>query len=78
MHASDTGLDDRDLGLRAAERWNVLQAGNPDAWVRTVIYRQHISWWRRTRRESTVLRAPEAVTHPDSEAGLLLRDALAG
>jgi RNA polymerase sigma-70 factor (sigma-E family) len=63
--------------IRAAERWDVLQAGNPDAWVRTVMYRQNISWWRRTQRESTVLRAPEAVTHPDSEAGLLLRRALA-
>lgn len=63
--------------IRAAERWDVLQAGNPDAWMRTVMYRQHVSWWRRTRRELTVESVPDAATHPDNAAGLLLRDALA-
>lgn len=63
--------------IRAAERWDVLQAGNPDAWMRTVMYRQHVSWWRRTRHELTVERVPDASNQTDSEAGLLLRDALA-
>lgn len=63
--------------IRAAERWGVLQTGNPDAWVRTVMYRQHVSWWRRTRHELTVERVPDAATHSDIETGLLLRDALA-
>jgi RNA polymerase sigma-70 factor (sigma-E family) len=63
--------------IRAAERWDVLQAGSPDAWVRTVVYRQHVSWWRRTRHESTVERVPEGSSYADGEAGLLLRQALA-
>lgn len=48
--------------IRAAQRWDVLEAGNPDAWVRTVIYRQHVSWWRRTRRESPVEQVPDGPT----------------
>lgn len=63
--------------IRAAERWDVLQTGNPDAWVRTVVYRQHVSWWRRTRHESTVERVPEAAAYQDGEVGVLLRAALA-
>lgn len=63
--------------IRAAERWHLLRAGNPDAWMRTVMYRQHISWWRRTRHEVSVERVPDEATHPESETGLLLREALA-
>ncbi len=37
--------------VRAAVRWDTLQDGNPDAWVRTVVFRDNVSWWRRHRRE---------------------------
>jgi RNA polymerase sigma-70 factor (sigma-E family) len=37
--------------VKAALRWPALAQSNPDAWVRTVLYRDHISWWRRHRRE---------------------------
>ncbi len=63
--------------IRAAERWDVLHTGNPDAWVRTVVYRQHVSWWRRTRHESTVARMPDGPSYPIGEAGPLLHQALA-
>lgn len=38
--------------LRVAARWNrVVADGDPDAYVRRVLYHQHISWWRwRNRR----------------------------
>jgi RNA polymerase sigma-70 factor (sigma-E family) len=37
--------------VRAAMRWDTLRDGNPDAWVRTVVFRDNVSWWRRHRRE---------------------------
>ena len=39
--------------IKVALRWPKLREGNPDAFVRTVLYRDNVSWWRR-RRESPV------------------------
>ncbi|MEV0326259.1 SigE family RNA polymerase sigma factor [Micromonospora echinospora] len=37
--------------LSVAGRWERLVAeGDPDAYVRKVLYHQHVSWWRRARR----------------------------
>lgn len=37
--------------LRVAGRWRRIAAGgDPDPYVRKVLYHQHISWWRRHRR----------------------------
>lgn len=41
-----------------AERWESVE--HPDAFVRRVIYRQRVSWWRRTRREVVVGQLPES------------------
>src|SRR3954452_22713772 len=41
----------QDALVKAATRWDDLADGNPDAWVRTVVYRDQVSWWRRHRRE---------------------------
>ena len=49
--------------VRAAMRWDVLREGNPDAWVRTVVYREHVSWWRRRRRELLVDAVPEVASY---------------
>lgn len=36
--------------LSVAGRWaKVAAAGNPDPYVRKVLYHQHVSWWRRSR-----------------------------
>lgn len=43
--------------IALADRWEKVE--HPDAFVRTVIYRQRVSWWRRTRRELTVDHLPE-------------------
>ena len=43
--------------IGVAMRWDTLRDGNPDAWVRTVVYRANVSWWRRHRREVPVDRA---------------------
>jgi RNA polymerase sigma-70 factor (sigma-E family) len=38
--------------IRVASRWeSVLASGDPEPYVRKVLYHQHISWWRRSRRE---------------------------
>ncbi|MEV4413802.1 SigE family RNA polymerase sigma factor [Catellatospora sp. NPDC049609] len=44
--------------VRVASRWEQLsRGGDLDAYVRRVLYTQHVSWWRRVRREA----APAAV-----------------
>src|SRR5580765_5112561 len=49
--------------VRAAMRWDSLREGSPDAWVRTVVYREHVSWWRRRRREVLVDEVPEPAAY---------------
>ena len=42
--------------LRVAGRWpRIVAAGDPDAYVRRVLYHQHVSSWRRRRGRTTVL-----------------------
>lgn len=43
--------------IALAEKWEKVEY--PDAFVRTVIYRQRVSWWRRTRQEVTVEQLPD-------------------
>ena len=64
--------------VRAAIRWETLREGNPDAWVRTVVFRENVSWWRRHRREQ-LTDEPFVRTAPgvDTESGVVLRAALA-
>jgi RNA polymerase sigma-70 factor (sigma-E family) len=65
----------QDALVKAAARWDTLADGHPDAWVRTVVYRDHVSWWRRNRRE--VLAPPrDQPVAPYDESGLVLREAL--
>lgn len=43
--------------VKASLRWDRLVAGgDPEPYVRTVLYREHVSWWRR-RRVAEVLAA---------------------
>jgi RNA polymerase sigma-70 factor (sigma-E family) len=45
--------------IKVAQRWSRLRDGSPEAYVRTVLYRDAVSWWRRHRREITVAAPPE-------------------
>jgi RNA polymerase sigma factor (sigma-70 family) len=36
-----------------------LRDGQPEAYARTVLYRDAVSWWRRQRREVTVAAPPD-------------------
>ncbi len=64
--------------VRAAMRWDRLRDGDPDAWVRTVIYRGNVSWWRRHRREVPVAEVPGTAWYDDPGlTASMVRDALA-
>ncbi len=67
--------------LRVAGRWPALVArGDPYAYVRRVMYNQHVSWWR--RREPTAARqaAPQPAAPDPGDAvvaAVAVRQALA-
>lgn len=60
--------------LRLGDTWHrVVRKDDPEGYVRTIMVRQHISWWRRRRRERLVADAPEtgyAETRLDGDTGL--------
>lgn len=65
---------------KLAQRWpTVNRTGAPDAYLRTVMYHQWISWWRRGRsgHEYAVATAPEPLPSEDVASGSALRVALA-
>ena len=65
---------------KLAERWPTLhKSGSPDAYVRTTMYHQRISWWRRRRhgREFAVGVVPDTAARGDLAADSTLRLALA-
>ena len=65
--------------IKAALRWDQLRDGHPEAWVRTVLYRENISRWRRTRRERLTAEPPDGSPSPDPsdlDLALSLRAAL--
>ena len=63
--------------IRAAQRWESIRDGQPDAWVRTVIFREHISWWRRVRYETVTDQPPEGLLVTPAEGPVMVQAALA-
>jgi len=61
MTGDDQRAEDlvQDALIGVAERWDSLRDGNPDGWVRTVVFRANVSWWRRHRQEVLVADVPE-------------------
>ncbi|MFB9718683.1 SigE family RNA polymerase sigma factor [Planobispora longispora] len=57
---------------RSAARWRTVE--EPEAYVRQVMYRQQVSWWRR-RRETTFAEPPDRAEAggDDGTAGVELR-----
>lgn len=67
---------------KVAARWEQIVAeGNPDAYVRRVLYHQHVSWWRRWRREPLPVAAVPEIAGADPQGAmttaLAVRQALA-
>jgi len=52
---------------RAAQRWRVARAGNPDAYVRKALYHQQVSRWRHRswRREQPTAAVPDRAAAGD-------------
>ena len=60
-------------------RWERVREGDPEAFVRTVIYRDNVSWWRKHQRERLHADPPDIRTADatgDVDSRLLLRTAL--
>lgn len=60
---------------KVAARWRRLRDGSPEAYARTVIYHDHISWWRTRRHEVLIAQQMEPtaaeVAEPERRVVLL-------
>ncbi len=64
--------------VKVALRWRRLRGGNPTAYARTIVARDHVSHWRRGRREVPVGEiAADAEVSSDPETAMVVRRALA-
>jgi RNA polymerase sigma-70 factor (sigma-E family) len=65
--------------VKVAMRWGRLHEGNPDAYARTVMYRDYISWWRK-RRDVVAETITSHHLHTDdttvTEAAVVMQQAL--
>ncbi|MGX7669184.1 SigE family RNA polymerase sigma factor [Plantactinospora sp. DSM 117369] len=66
---------------KGARHWGRIRTGNPEAYLRTALYRQQTSWWRSLRRgrEMSAELLPEAATADATatvDLNLALRQAL--
>jgi len=67
----------QDALFKIALRWDRLRSGNPDAYVHTIVYRTHVSWWR-ARRETPVAHVQDTARPvDDAERPLIVQNALA-
>lgn len=66
---------------KVALRWSRLRDGHPEAYARTIIVRDNISWWRRSRHEQVGLPERDDGAAPRAgatgERQLMVREALA-
>ncbi|PPA61927.1 SigE family RNA polymerase sigma factor [Micromonospora chalcea] len=60
----------QDALLKLALRWPSVRDGDPAAYVRAILYRDAVSWWRRRRREWLSAYPPE---RPDRDGDPALR-----
>jgi len=54
--------------VKVALRWRQLHHGHPEAYLRTILYRDAVSCWRRRRREFPMAQLPEHRTADRSDA----------
>jgi RNA polymerase sigma-70 factor (sigma-E family) len=58
-------------------RWGSLRHADPEGYVRAVMYREQVSWWRRLAlHRETPVGSPAEVTCPDPNEQLGLREAM--
>jgi RNA polymerase sigma-70 factor (sigma-E family) len=63
--------------FKAAKAWHRIE-GDPEPYVRRILYTQNVSWWRARRLKETALGSYDApaATAPDSDLRLTLEEAL--
>ncbi len=59
----------QDALIKVAARWEKLRDENPDGYARRILYRDHVSWWRRSR-DLPVDEIPEASPGDLSESSV--------
>lgn len=59
--------------VKLATRWHRVREDRPEAYLRTILYRDAVSWWRRHRRERLVAVAPEPPARADPADDATLR-----
>ena len=59
----------QDALVKVAARWEKLRDENPDGYARRILYRDHVSWWRRSR-EFPVVVMPEGSPRDLSESSV--------
>jgi len=63
--------------VKVALRWDRLRGGNPTAYARTIVVRDHISWWRKRGRETPVAETfGAAAVSTDPDTAMVVRRAL--
>ncbi|MGW5158797.1 SigE family RNA polymerase sigma factor [Nonomuraea wenchangensis] len=56
--------------LKLSSSWRrVRNKDDPEGYVRTIMARQHVSWWRRRRREQLTAEVPSPVHEDEHELG---------
>jgi RNA polymerase sigma-70 factor (sigma-E family) len=62
---------------RTIPRWRTLRHADPEGYLRTVMYREQVSWWRRLRRRrETALTGADESVQPDPSGGTDVRLAM--
>lgn len=58
----------QDALVKLALRWRQVRHGEPEAYLRTIMYRDAVSWWRRRRREALSGAVPEPTRADNAES----------
>jgi RNA polymerase sigma-70 factor (sigma-E family) len=66
----------QDALVKVARRWGRLRDGNPDAYVRRVIYNSQVSWWRSRRETPVAVVFGPSETDIEIDRDLVIRQAL--
>jgi RNA polymerase sigma-70 factor (sigma-E family) len=59
--------------MKTASRWGQVRHEDPERYVRTVLYREQVSWWRRRRRHEVAVHPPPDVGYADPSGHTDLR-----
>lgn len=57
--------------VKLALRWKHVRDGEPEAYLRTILYRDSVSWWRRHRREQPTSALPDTGRADHADAATL-------